>query len=95
MTFERDKNAKIKKPPPIILKTEESDERYAFKTDEIAEKIMEAKSQGANASQLYIITKNGLKNANWFAYERLAHDKIKIKFYEDQAMIKSLEDKIE
>ena len=95
MVFKRDKKAKISKPPPVILKSEESDERYAFKTDEVAEEIMEAKCKGATARKLYIITKKGLRNANWFAYERLAHDKIKIKFYEDQAMLRSLEDKIE
>ena len=39
--LQRCNNAKISKPPPRIIKNEESLLRYAFKTDELAEEIME------------------------------------------------------
>ena len=79
MKLDRNKEAKIEKPLSIAIRNEESNLRYAFKTDEIANDILEMIEKKANMNDIYKSVIRSLEKADRFAFQRIQTTKIKIK----------------
>ena len=79
MKLDRNNEAKIEKPVPIVIRNEESNLRYAFKTDEITDDILEMIEKKANMNDIYKSVMRSLEKADRFAFQRIQTTKVKIK----------------
>ena len=95
MKLDRNNEAKIEKPVPIVIRNEESNLRYAFKTDEIADDILEMIEKKASMNDIYKLVVRSLEKADRFAFQRIKTTRIKIQAYKDNQMIGSLQKKID